>query len=224
MSQETSVSSDQACIICGEDAHPAGSTQYRNCRATELDFLLDHPEEWRFTPTSLETDIIRKAYTEAVRLLEGRTIPEVSIILKLVGPICQEEKIDPITFWSEFQHDMPEILTERLFMHHHDSVKTSGVPELELLWQSIKVCSMLQMSGLPYLDYDVDFIEILLPKAPMKEDLLELVGTVARLHNAVLEGYSPYDMTIEDRLVTWHYRKPRRIGPSEQRTEEVTKS
>lgn len=202
------------CPVCKESAHTEGSSAYRDCRAAQLDQLLDRPDSWSFRPSAEETTIVLRGYAIAVELLDGKGLPEVQTVMNAVTLACREQDpaVDPVTLWANFQHDMPELLAERVNMHGHliKRKPTDPVPELELIWQAVKVGNILDVNKKVYLDYEFSLVEVRLGGDVDDSFVADGIAAFVDLQAQLRAGFTVYDRMVNpDMTWTWSLRKPK---------------
>lgn len=191
-----------------------GSPAWRDSQDTQLDLLIDKPEDWVFTITPTQKQAVASAYkafqTEfgadklpdlnQIRLMVINVIPETEIIN---GDEMGEDDVVDITpppalaFWIEFNDDMPDVFKRQGSMH----------VELNMVWQDYKLKSILKELRFNYMDWEQEELVFNI-KSP--SSLRMAANSMEKFEK---EGFALFSTDTKDEVVEHYFRKGKVITP-----------
>ncbi len=189
-----------------------GSPEWRDAQDRSVDWLIDHPESWRFTITLDQKQVIASAYKafqaefgldkypdlQQIRLMVINVIPDMED--EAIADVMEREdqsaadvvrRTSGLGFWMDFNDDMPEVFKRQGSMHY----------ELNMVWQDNKIQAILKELKLKYMDWETQELAMNI-KSP--SSLRRAANEMERLES---NDYALYHNEIKDEVVEYLFRK-----------------
>lgn len=186
-----------------------GSPEWRDCQERQFNEMITYPELWQFDSTTDQIKKISDAYQkfkelspqeypdpDTIRVIISNTeFPRVDDTIQSneegsVGRGPQINVKEMFNFWAEFSSDMPAVLKQH-----------AGLTDLQLLWITNKIKSVLLKNNLPYISWEEKEIvaHVKVPASLKKAaDLLEYASN---------ESFLLYHHELQDDMLTWNLKR-----------------